>query len=94
MSDAPDSVVAVLREHRIECSSKATGEVTCRACRERSWMPLGEFTQHVADAAWVASLDAAAERLEGSLTGRSILPAQVACGLLRRWAGEQERGEG
>ena len=41
------NVVAVLNEHRIECTGP--GEVTCRGCRERGWMGWYDFHRHLAE---------------------------------------------
>lgn len=80
---APQSVVDELRRHHIECSSKATGEVSC-GCRESGWMPFSEFVQHQADAAHKASLEWAAD-LAASQSA-TVMPIAA----LRRWADESD----
>lgn len=47
MSAEREEILAVLRLHRIECTG--LGEVTCRACRDLSWMPWQRYFEHLAD---------------------------------------------
>lgn len=89
MSNAPQSVVdAVLIALRCrmvpvspptwKCIEHDCPNVPHRGC---------SLAVDVADAAWVASLEAAADRLSGHLP-----VTNWAADALRRWAGEQERG--
>lgn len=52
--DAVD-LEAVLREHRIECTGLEG--VTCRGCREKSWMSSHAFRAHQIDAIRAALLE-------------------------------------
>lgn len=82
---APQSVVDELGRHRIECSSKATGEVSC-ACRESGWMPFSTFVQHQADAAWKAGLRAVCNELERRGSDPKYVPETH---FLLRWAEDE-----
>ena len=84
---APDSVVAAIRRHRVECSSKATGEVSC-SCRETGWMTFSAFAQHQADAAWDAAYPAALRDVAAKFYTSD--PAEW----LRRLADESEASRG
>ena len=86
---APESAVRAVRSHRIECSSKSDGTVTCVGCRDRGWMPYYEFIQHQADAAFAASLEWAAGELDRVAHADGILEPELEglhAFLLRRWA--------
>lgn len=54
---APDYVAQVaemLGQHRIECTGMEG--VTCRACRDRRWMPMRTFATHQAEVLAAAGL--------------------------------------
>jgi hypothetical protein len=42
-----EAVVEVLADHTIECTG--LGEVTCRACRDLSWMSWSQYRGHLAN---------------------------------------------
>jgi hypothetical protein len=50
----PYRVMEVLKLHTIECTGP--GEVTCRACRDKSWMSWFAYRKHVADALFAAGV--------------------------------------
>lgn len=97
---APESVVrAVMEALGCDIAADADGDRWCLT-HEAGWRG-GRCpdADRAADAAWVASLEAAAERFQAVADDDSKrMPARVTARAaektLLRWAGEQERGEG
>jgi hypothetical protein len=69
---AIEAIREVLGEHTIECTG--IGEVTCRACRERSWMSWSVYRAHVAEIAGVAAAAQVRARIATDIEAEKAVP--------------------